>query len=71
MWKEEVVVQFKVLLRHLCRDTEKDHEKSSQDRWSQGRDLNLGPPEHEAATFSFAMSVINLCDPKQLNNLIT
>jgi hypothetical protein len=48
MWNEAIVAYFKVLFRYLPGGTEKNKEKDSQDRWSQGRNLNPGPPEYEA-----------------------
>jgi hypothetical protein len=52
---EVAVAYFKVLYRYFCGGTE---EKLSQDTWSPGRDLNLGPPEYgagvlETPTFGF------------------
>jgi hypothetical protein len=39
---------FKVLSCHLPGGTEESHKTLSQDSWSLGQDLNLGPPECKA-----------------------
>jgi hypothetical protein len=48
MWKKAIVAYFKVLSQHFPVGTEDNHGKVHQDSRSPSRDLNPGPPEHEA-----------------------
>jgi hypothetical protein len=48
MWKEAVVVYFKVLSRHVTGGTKENNKKISQDSRFQDRNLNPGLFEYEA-----------------------
>jgi hypothetical protein len=44
VWKEAAIAIVKVLSRHLPGDTDENHENSSQDSRSLGRDMNEDLP---------------------------
>jgi hypothetical protein len=72
MWKEAVMASFKVLSRHFPGGTAETTKNLSQDSWSLGRDLNLGPTEHEAEelTTKLRCSVLYVLNiPQAMNNV--
>jgi hypothetical protein len=46
-----------VLSRHMPCGIEENHDKSSQDSRSHGRDLDLGPTSHSTTTFGEKVNV--------------
>jgi hypothetical protein len=48
----EAVRDCRKFYKHLPGGTEENHENHSDDSWSRGRDLNLGPPEYKAGVLT-------------------
>jgi hypothetical protein len=51
MWKEAVVVKFKILCQYMPGGTEKIHERT-QNSWSPVLDVNSGHPEYKAGVLT-------------------
>jgi hypothetical protein len=69
MQKEAVMTKFKVLSQQMYARTEENHNKNlSQDNWSPGQDLKLGPRKHKLGELSTQLqhSVCTLC--KEMHN---
>jgi hypothetical protein len=67
MWKDAVVTQFNVLLRHLPGWT-KENRENHQDIRSPGRDLNPEPPGYKAGVLTtqprrfITKIIVNACN---------
>jgi hypothetical protein len=47
IWKETVIVYFKILSPHLTTETKENHEKPQSGNWSQSQNSNSQPYKYE------------------------